>query len=63
MTPASTERRDFAEEALDFVGGDGALVGEAADFAGGRTPKPRPNWPGFFGFDGGVEGEEVGLLR
>lgn len=51
----------FFDGFFDVIGSDGSLVGKAADFHG-DDGEAEPIFAGFFGFDGGVEGEEVGLV-
>ena len=46
---------------LDVVGGDGGLIGQAADFHGDHG-KAQPVFARLFGFDGGIERQQVGLV-
>ena len=51
----------FLHHSFDVVGGDRGLVGEAADFHRDHG-KAQSVFASFLGFDGGVQGEQVGLI-
>ena len=54
-------RLHLLDHLLDVVGGDRGLVGEAADL-GGDDREAAAVLAGLFGFDGGIERQQVGLV-
>ena len=54
-------RLDFTHHLLDVVGGHGGLICQAADFHG-HDGESQTVFPGLLGLDGGIEGEQIGLV-
>ena len=57
----SDGRLDFLDDLVDVIGGHRRLVGEAADFRR-HDRKAAPVFARLLGFDGRVEGQQVGLI-
>ena len=54
-------RLHFLDHLFDVVGGHGGLVGQPADFHG-HDREAAAVFAGLFGFDGGVQRQQVGLV-